>query len=225
MILTLDVMVASRLELYAKRNNGRLPGLVFFYRDGVSDSQLLAVLHQEVPRIEDAIKLVYDKYRQPCPLLSVHSTQKRHIVRFYQPKIQKDSDFDDNGNPLPGFMMREKIVSSAYDDYFAIHDRTLQGTGVPVHHLRIYDEMNADVDELQELTHALAFIFERSVTSASIPAPAKYADLLCERAKHRLADVYFPGPGGSEETYDQATATFHGQQSVAEKLQDTMYYI
>ena len=225
MILTLDTMLESRLELWQMNNGGALPEQVVYLRDGVSEGQLQQVLDQEVPLIEKACLKAHQNAGKPIPKLFVQTTQKRHNARLYRPGNDSSGAFDANGNPLPGLWVDQMIVSNAIDSCYAVHHKGLQGTVVPVQHTRIYDEIGLSVDEYQELTHSLAFLSERSVTSTSLPAPVMYAHLLCERAKHRLHEVYFPGPGGSEQVYRLSEATFLGQQSVAEGYRDSMYFI
>ena len=225
MIRALDEMFASRLELWAKLNNGELPELIFFYRDGVSDAQLEQVLDEELPLLERACKVVYGKFNKPLPQLYLQSTQKRHIGRFYGPVNDKSGAFDQRRNPLPGLVIDQKVVSSKWADWYGISHKCLQGTSRPAHHITIYDEIGGSMDDLQELTNALAYTYQRSVTSTSLPASAKFADRLCERIKYHLRDAYFPGPGGSELIYDQATSDFKGQSSIHSDIRDTPYYL
>lgn len=95
----------------------------------------------------------------------------------------------------------------------------------PAHHVRLYDELNLPKDQLQQLVHNLSFIYPRSVTSVSIPTPAKLADRLCERAKTRLHDVYFPSEEDRFRPWSVHEGGFLGQQSVHPDIRDTMYYI
>ncbi len=220
----LNTMFASRLELWAKLNHGDLPQLLFIYRDGVSDSQLEHVLNIEVPLVEEACKVVYGKFGKSLPQMYVQSTQKRHMTRFYAPPNDRSGAFDQRGNPLPGLVVDRKVVSSSLDDWYGVSHKCLQGTGRPAHHYRLMDEVGGNMDDLQSLTHALAYIFGRSVTSISIPTPARLADRLCERAKYRLHSVYFPTEPG--QTYQRdGPSTFQGQSDVHQDLVDTMYYI
>ena len=225
MVPTLNMMFATRLELWAKLNHGNLPQLLFIYRDGVSDSQLEHVLNIEVPLIEEACKAVYGKFNKQLPQMYVQSTQKRHMVRFYAPQNdQKNPAFDQRGNPLPGLVVDKKIVSPKFDDWYSVSHKCLQGTSRPAHNFRILDQVGGTLDDLQALTNALAYVFGRSVTSISIPTPARLADRLCERAKYRLQPVYFPTEPG--QTYQQDNASyFQGQSDVHSDLIDTMYYI
>ena len=224
MIPKLNTMFASRLELWAKLNHGDLPQLLFIYRDGVSDSQLEHVLNIEVPLIEEACKAVYGKFGKQLPQMYVQSTQKRHIVRFYAPPNDRSGAFDQRGNPLPGLVVDKKVVSPKFDDWYSVSHKCLQGTSRPAHNFRILDQIGGTLDDLQALTNALAYVFGRSVTSISIPTPARLADRLCERAKYRLHSVYFPTePGLLYQRGDRSN--FQGQSDIHSDIVDTMYYI
>jgi Piwi domain/N-terminal domain of argonaute/Argonaute linker 1 domain len=222
MIPNLGRMFESRLELWAKKNNGDLPKLLFVYRDGVSDSQLVQVLDIEVPLMEEACKTVYGRYQKPFPQMYVQSTQKRHIVRFYAPPEDRSDAFDNRGNPLPGLVVDRQVVSKDLDDWYGVSHKCLQGTSRPAHHYRVYDEVKGSPDELQYLTNSLAYIFGRSVTSISIPAPARLADRLCERAKYHLFSVFFPSQ--PDQVY-RLENHFKGQCDIHPDIRDTMYYI
>jgi eukaryotic translation initiation factor 2C len=224
MIPTLNMMIVSRLELWAKYNKNTLPEQILYYRDGVSDSQLQAVLDEELSLIKHACKEVYGKVNKQMPLIYVHVTQKRHLVRFYGVEGDKSGPCDPTRNPLPGLIVDQFIVRPDLDDWFSVSHKCLQGTSRPAHHYRIYDEIGdgKNSDDIQQLTHALSYIYGRSVTSISVPAPARFADRLCERAKHYLHEVFFPPVGGQKY---QVANHFKGQQSVHANIRDTMYYI
>ena len=229
MILGLDKMVEDRLKVWKENpdTKGVLPGIIIMYRDGVSDEQLQQTLDRELPLLMQACKEFYGAANQPLPKIIWQVCQKRHIVRFYAPKGDTSGSFDGKGNPLPGLIVDQHVTTKDKHDWYATSHKCLQGTSVPAHHYLLYDEVKADVDALQQLTFAMSYIFGRSVTSISVPAPAKLADRLCERAKYHLHEVYFPKPpepGAKLEEYDESKH-FKGQKDISGRIVNSMYYI
>lgn len=220
LIANLDSSVEALLQRW-KRKNGSLPQVLFFCRDGVSDAQLHQVLQHELPQIQKACRALYDVRTAPEILLLV--TQKRHLVRFYQPNTGSNPAFDKKGNPLPGFVVDSQIVSRDFDDFYAVPHRCLQGTSVPAHHIRVYDDMKCSPDGLQALVNALSYVFGRSTTSISETAPARYAHLLCERAKYHLQDAYCPPPG--DDGHYDSNIHFSGEHCIHADLRETMYFV
>ncbi len=218
-ITHLDNMIVTRLELWQKQNRGQLPDVLVMYRDGVSDQQLQQLLDSEVPLMEKAVKVVYGNAGRPFPKLLWQVCQKRHIVRFCQPKNDRSGAFDQEGNPFPGLVVDQHVVSQTMDDFYLTSHKCIQGTSKPAHHIRLYDETQSDPDDLHFLTHAMSYVFGRSLTSTSIPAPTKLADLLCARTKYRLHEVYFPPPG-PKQTY-RVENHFKGQEDVHPDIRDT----
>jgi len=43
---------------------------------------------------------------------------------------------------------------------------------------------------LEDLTHAMSYAFGRATKAVSICPPAKYADMVCERARHYLSSLF-----------------------------------
>jgi hypothetical protein len=223
-ISTLNTMMLSRLELWAKRNKGGLPDQIFYYRDGVSYSQLQTVRTEETDLIKRALKEMYGKFNKPMAKLYVQVTQKGHLSRFYGLEGNRDGPCDAARNPLPGLIVDRFIARPDLDNWFSVSHKCIQGTSRPAHHIRIYDEIGdgENPDDIQQITHALSYLFGRSVTSISVPAPARLADRLCERAKHYLHEVYFPQVPGQVYQFENH---FRGQQWIHPDLRDTTNYI
>ena len=181
------------------------------------------MLSIELPLIKEACRRMYGAAQQALPTILILVTQKRHIERFYQLKGVKNSAFDSRGNPNPGMVIDTNVVSKTMDDFYMVSHKTLQGTSVPAHHIRVSDEMKYNIDDVQALVYALAFTFGRSVTSISETSPARFAHLLCERAKVHLHDVYFPLPG-EEDPYD-STRHFNGDSDIHPDIRESMYFV
>jgi eukaryotic translation initiation factor 2C len=195
------------------------------FRDGVSDGQLQHVLDREVPLIEAACKSIYGKYGRPLPWLYVQSTQKSTIARFYGRAGDKSDTWDPKRNPLPGLVIDEDVVHKDLSDWYSLGHKCLQGTSRPAHHYVVHARgVPLNVDDIEELTHALSYGFGRSVTSIRDPAPTRYAHCLCERAKVYLKDVYEPNPA-NRGLLCNPRDHFVGHRDVHLSLQNMMFYI
>ncbi|RMZ76480.1 hypothetical protein DV738_g4948, partial [Chaetothyriales sp. CBS 135597] len=224
MILNLDVMAISRLRLWQARNDNKLPDTIIMYRDGISDAQFYQSLATELPLLRKACQTVYGRMTQPRIIWQV--CKKDHPARFFVPLPPGQY-----GNPSPGLIVDSSVVTRDLCDWYAVPHRAVQGTAKPTHHYVLHSDISCQSDNIQRLTHAMSFIFPRSVTSISNPSPARLADRLCERAKHHLHDVYYPEqgtqtlPDGSPPAVYRAQEHFQGQNDIHPEIRDTMYYL
>ncbi|OQE42916.1 hypothetical protein PENCOP_c003G05851 [Penicillium coprophilum] len=220
----LKEMMLTRLRLWKDTNNGNLPQNILVYRDGVSDGQFPMVLEEELPKIQEAAKVVY---RGAMPNITIVVCGKRHNVRFY-PTNSKDQDR--TFNPLNGCVVDRAVTRPIYWDFYLQAQAPLQGSARPAHYIVIHDEIftnskvNVDrkpADVLQELTHSICYMMGRATRSISYSTPAFLADRFCDRARKYLLAFYYenkesiPNPGGL-----QGTAL-----SLASVCQDRMVYI
>ena len=53
----------------------------------------------------------------------------------------------------------------------------------PAHYVIVHDEIKLGANQLEQVTHALCYLFGRATKAVSICPPAYYADLLCERGR------------------------------------------
>jgi len=96
-IVELNIMVQKLLQHW-KDANGRLPGRIFFYRDGVSDGQFQQVLTMELNLLADAFSKFPGGYNPPMAYIV---GQKRHPTRFWQDLTPGDCD-DKEGKSTKG---------------------------------------------------------------------------------------------------------------------------
>ncbi|CAL8098018.1 unnamed protein product [Calicophoron daubneyi] len=75
----LQSMVSELIKANARRNVGRLPTKLIFYRDGVSEGQFENVLNEEVAAMQRACKEIRQDYE---PGITYIVVQKRHHIRF-----------------------------------------------------------------------------------------------------------------------------------------------
>lgn len=171
----------------------KLPGLLLYYRDGVSDSQYLHVKMQEVAAIRAAWRAVAAKHNLHQPELKITAmvVTKRHNTRFFPTNTANHALATSNGNVHPGTLVESGITSPVYDDWLCFSHHALVGTGKPAHYFKICDEWGFRPIEIQALTFALCFTYQRSTNSVSYPAPTYDADRLCARGRHYLSRWFF----------------------------------
>lgn len=245
MVAALHEMMRNRLVLWRKVN-GMLPENIIVYRDGVSEGQYDIALRQELPLIRTACKELYEaeQTRKGIPRLSVLVVGKRHHTRFY-PTTKAEATA--GGNPRNGTVVERGVTEARNWDFFLQSHHAIQGTARPAHYYVICDEIfraastastastgrprGAPADDVIEMTHNLCYMYGRATKAVSICPPAYYADLVCDRARHYLNDVFDPSledtPASS--VIDGQQPSTHGSRqtrvTIHENLKDTMFYI
>jgi eukaryotic translation initiation factor 2C len=235
MVDNLDDMFVSRLRLWQAKNKA-LPENILMYRDGVSEGQYQTVLDVELPQIQEACKKMYPatSTKKGIPYISIIVVGKRHHTRFYPTKA---ADADRSSNPQNGTIVDRGVTEARNWDFFLQAHTALQGTARPAHYYVIYDEIfrnrraqyphqNA-ADALEDLTHNLCYLFGRATKAVSICPAAYYADLVCERARCYLSEIFDATPAasvadsgaGGEPLPDPDAVKIH------QNLKDTMFYI
>ena len=236
----LEEMLLSRLDLWQKLGkNASLPENILVYRDGVSEGQYGMVLKDELPNLRDACKKRYPPAMQArgLPRISIAIVGKRHHTRFY-PTTEQGSD-GRTGNCQPGTVVDRGVTQARNWDFYLQAHTALQGTARPAHYYMVYDEIftgdkpepvfagKNKADELEQLTMASSHVFGRATKVISTVAAARYADMVCERARAYLTHL-FDAEGSSDNQSQTTSAT--GSTNLApvvihENLANTMFYV
>lgn len=241
MVAELDGLLKSRLELWRQRNKS-LPENIIVYRDGVSEGQYDLVREQELPLLKKACEETYpaSDTKGGLPRLSIVVVGKRHHTRFYATNEQEADQR--SKNPPNGTIVDRGVTEARYFDFYLQAHKALQGTARPAHYFTVHDEIftakdaknqggNANAaDSLQELTHRLCYLFGRATKAVSVCPPAYYADLVCERARCYLDEVFDPSGSGTptisaEEGEGQLPEVSFSNVTVHPNLRNTMFYI
>ncbi|KAG8165758.1 hypothetical protein KVR01_004310 [Diaporthe batatas] len=237
MVSDLTSMLKQALQNWI--NIGRhasLPENVLVYRDGVSEGQYQTVYDEEVPRLRQAFAEMYpaDLTKKNLPRLTVIIVGKRHHTRFYPSQTK---DMDRGGNCKQGTVVDSGVTEEGMWDFFLQSHAVIQGTGRPAHYVVLLDEIfrsrakalksanprDTPANELERITQALCYSYSRATKAVSICTPAYHADILCERARRYMADLF---EGSSDDA--SSVATGGGAiptVSVHSKLENTMFYI
>ncbi|KAI9795475.1 MAG: hypothetical protein M1833_007005 [Piccolia ochrophora] len=219
MVSQLEDMVLERLKLWQRKNKQALPQNILVYRDGVSEGQYGLVLEQESPALDRAIARIYPP-KSPKPKVSIIIVGKRHHTRFYP---TKEGDADRSGNPKNGTVVDRGITSERHWDFFLQAHTGLQGTARPAHYVVVQDQIGLGANGLEQLTHNLCYLFGRATKAVSICPPAYYADLVCERARFYLFDVFNDDSGSS--TSSSVNRGLRWTSGVHPQLSESMFYI
>ena len=163
------------------RKNRKVPSSVIFYRDGVGDGMFSLLLREEIPKIYIAFHRCFPAYPDELKLTFV-VCQKRHSVKFFpEPK-----DADKLGNAKPGLVVDQGIVSKNHTEFYLQSHATIKGTGRSCRYTTLVDDNDLSMESMESFTFALCHLFNRCMCSIGICAPARYAHLLCFRARDIL---------------------------------------
>ena len=245
MLDKIDIMLLSRLALWRKHHNV-YPENILVYRDGVSESQYQQVLDDELSRMRECCKALYDDVREPWPRFTLIIVGKRHHTRFFPSEGHPYSD--ENGNPQRGLVVDRGITEARNWDFFLQSHDAIKGTARPAHYFVLCDEIFTNpslqsvhdeielgippADRLERLSHSLCYLFSRAAKAVSIPAPVYYADIACTRAGRYLAE---PPSGAQSVTSDKLEMTNEQREHLRAELQakikvhddlkDSMFYV
>ena len=171
---------------------GRLPGQVYYMRDGVSEGQFAHVLQQEVPHVKAVLSKVSGKPWDGK--LTVVVASKRHHIRAFPP--QGSEAGDQKGNPVPGCLIERDVTTPNEWDFYLYSHIALQGTSRPVHYTILHDDTNHKPEHVQNMIYEHCYQYMRSTTSVSLHPAVYYAHLASNRARAHEDLESSQGPQG-----------------------------
>lgn len=240
MVSDLDILLQSRIKIWANHNKGKFPENIVVYRDGVSEGQYDVIIEKELPLLKKACQTIYpaSDTKKGLPRMAIVVVGKRHNTRFYP---TNDGEAERSANPQPGTVVDRGISESRHWDFYLQAHSALQGTARPAHYFTVWDEVFYPLhpgvgpgigaaDKLQDFTHKMCYLFGRATKAVSVCPPAYYADLVCTRARCYMSDLFDPTPsatpagsvvgGDAGERVPEAS-----QATVHVGVKDTMFYI
>lgn len=236
MVSDLDSMLKSRLRLWkTKGRHNAFPENLLVYRDGVSEGQYATVLDTELPLLRQACAELYPPAdtNNGLPKITIVIVGKRHHTRFYPTTV---SSADSSSNPRNGTVVDRGVTETRNWDFFLQSHTALQGTARPAHYYIVLNEIFAKrnvkppfqnvADVLEDLTHNMCYLFGRATKAVSICPPAYYADMVCERARCYLTELFdAPTPLGTPAQSVAGDGTSTERVTIHPSLKDTMFYI
>ncbi|QDS74902.1 hypothetical protein FKW77_003864 [Venturia effusa] len=189
MVEGLTDLMKGRLEVFRKKNNGKLPTKIMIYRDGVSEGQFKLVLNNEFPSLVKAFDMLYGA-QSKHPKVSI-------IIVDINPRDPAKGSY----NTIPGTVVDRHITGygdKAWDFYLQPH-KALQGTARPAHYIVIKNEIGFNAPDLEKTTLAMCYGYHRATKAVSIATPAYYADRVAERGAQYLYSAMHENVGSESE--------------------------
>lgn len=146
-------IVTKHLQ-YFKAKNRQLPQKIFYYRDGVSDSQFDAVMAVERTAIMQACHDVHQGYEKTVKL-TIIIVQKRHHTRLFPGK--NGISTDRNNNVPPGTIVDTIIIRPNESQFYLCSHQSIQGVARPTKYCPLLDEGKHNIDDIHELTYNVSF--------------------------------------------------------------------
>lgn len=239
MVASLDTMLKSRLQRWARSNKNTYPQNIIVYRDGVSEGQYDIVIDKELPLLKKACKEIYpaSETNKNLPRISIVIVGKRHNTRFYP---SREEDADRSNNTRNGTIVDRGVTEARNWDFYLQAHTAIKGTARPAHYFTVWDEIfqyqkpappnqNA-ADILENLTHKVCYLFGRATKAVSICPPAYYADLVCERARCYMSHLFDPSPevtpaGSMVSGSGPGVSVGSRDVEIHANVRDTMFYI
>ena len=176
---------------------GTWPQRIIVYRDGVSFSQMQAILSHEVAQVRSGLKSL-----DVQPELIYVIVNKRVNARFF--KSDKGGQIF---NPDRGTIIDTDVVNQDIFDFYLVSHGSRVGVQAPTHYHVAYWSNEVDVHELYELTYRLTYGYYNFSSSIKVPSPVIYA--------HKLSKLI-----GETQAKDKGTEI-----QVNSKLSDKLYFI
>ncbi|CAG8960884.1 hypothetical protein HYFRA_00002421 [Hymenoscyphus fraxineus] len=212
-----------------------LPSHIFFYRDGVSESQLGMVRKEELPQIKEgcgmALKELTSQKKISVkawePKVTMFVVVKRHHARFFntwlpnpdtiQPLSTADQE-EERDNLPAGTLIDTKVVAPFRKEFYLQSHTSEKGTARSACYILIEDESGLTMEDLQEATHHFCYTGARATKCPSTCIPARYADLLCDRLRHylrpALTNSYRPSIRSNDKSGDLDPTDFANDKNI-----------
>ncbi|GAA94730.1 uncharacterized protein L969DRAFT_49503 [Mixia osmundae IAM 14324] len=205
-------------QLLQKRHakTGKYPSRLVVFRDGVSESQYDMALLKEVSQIREACRKVNPTVQ---PKITYIIASKRHHIRFEPVSLGMA---DRSGNAPPGTVVDNAITHPTDADFYLQSHAGLQGTSRSTHYQLLLDENGFDANSIQEFTYGLSHAFARCTRSISIASPARYAHLVCERARVLNSR---PGDGDTESTWSGSEGSDVQRRRLEKELRERAVFV
>lgn len=178
-----EILLPLLLEWNATLGKGgKPPKHIYYFRDGVSESEFQEVLQKEVLAIKRVAAESLKLNSWPGKITVIVANKRHHLRAF--PKPTDKSCSDRNGNPLPGLLVNRDVTSPHGWDFLLYSHAALQGTSRPVHYTVLLDEIGHKPEELENMIYEHCYQYVRSTTPVSVHPSIYYAHLISVRARH-----------------------------------------
>ncbi|KAL8710468.1 MAG: hypothetical protein Q9220_004900 [cf. Caloplaca sp. 1 TL-2023] len=173
-----DMLIPMCRHWMATVSGGRVPSHVYYFRDGVSEGQYLALLKYEVADLKEIFSELAEHQPDIKTQFTVIVAEKRHHIRFFP-----GAAGDENHNPLPGTIVEHDVTHPFENDIYLCSHRAIKGTARPTHYHMLLDEAKVPIDVFQKLLYEHSYQYMRSTTPVSLFPAVYYAHLASLRAR------------------------------------------
>ncbi|RAQ46859.1 piwil3 protein [Aspergillus flavus] len=236
---SLDGMFKRHLRLWKLLGkHASFPENIIVFRDGISEGQYMKCLTEELPLMRKACREIYPKemHEKNLPKFTIIIVNKRHHTRFYPTEGQTA---DKNGNTPPCTIVDRSITDPHCFSFFLQPHSAIHGTARNAFYFVILDEVFSQrytgklrpkyknvAEIVQDLTLNLSYLVGRATKGVRVCCPARYADLVCDRARCYLSRFYEPASETSSVASGASTVQATNRDVlVHEKIRNTMFYI
>ncbi|KAB8223806.1 ribonuclease H-like domain-containing protein [Aspergillus novoparasiticus] len=236
---SLDGMFKRHLRLWKLLGkHASFPENIIVFRDGISEGQYTKCLTEELPLMRKACREIYPKemHEKNLPKFTIIIVSKRHHTRFYPTEVQTA---DKNGNTPPCTVVDRSITDPHCFSFFLQPHIAIHGTARNAFYFVILDEVFSQrytgklppkyknvAEIVQDLTLNLSYLVGRATKGVRVCCPARYADLVCDRARCYLSRFYEPSSETSSVASGASTAQATNRDVlVHEKIRNSMFYI
>ncbi|KOC07290.1 piwil3 protein [Aspergillus flavus AF70] len=236
---SLDGMFKRHLRLWKLLGkHASFPENIIVFRDGISEGQYMKCLTEELPLMRKACREIYPKemHEKNLPKFTIIIVSKRHHTRFYPTEGQTA---DKNGNTPPCTIVDRSITDPHCFSFFLQPHSAIHGTARNAFYFVILDEVYSQrytgklrpkyknvAEIVQDLTLNLSYLVGRATKGVRVCCPARYADLVCDRARCYLSRFYEPASETSSVASGASTVQATNRDVlVHEKIRNTMFYI
>ncbi|PIG89654.1 protein PIWIL3 [Aspergillus arachidicola] len=170
------------------------------------------------------------------PKFTIIIVSKRHHTRVYPTEVQTA---DKNENTPPCTIVDRSITDPHCFGFFLQPHSAIHGTARNAFYFVILDEVFSQryrgklppkyrnvAEIVQDLTLNLSYLVERATKGVRVCCAARYADLVCDRARCYLSRFYEPSSETSSVVSGASTAQATNRDVlVHEKIRNMMFYI
>lgn len=148
-IADFETFVKEALQFFVKENK-KLPSKIFYFRDGVSDSQFKHVMEFEWDALLKACAALKPGYEKTVKV-TIMIVQKRHRTRFFP---GKSGISEDKNNNVPAGTVVDTIITRPDEaQYYLCSHQAIQGVARPTKYCILLDDGDHSMDDLQALTY------------------------------------------------------------------------
>ncbi|KAF9036794.1 Piwi domain-containing protein [Panaeolus papilionaceus] len=176
-IANMKTLVYTALKIFTEQIKKPLTRILFF-RDGVSEGEYDEVRKRELTAIEDAIQMVWAKYKftAPKPKILFIIVGKRHHSAF----------FNGDMNCSAGTVIDQGVTLPNELNFYLQSHSAIRGTARSGHYVVLRNDIFDNIQQIEEVAYSLCYVYAKATRSVSIPAPVYYADLACARGDFHL---------------------------------------